>query len=435
MDWTQNIEFIQWGGRGWGSAAGQPGFDAPFEGTISDRQIYDVALSAEQIGTLHADGPPNADPVALDDTLAVTEDMSATLDPAANDSDPDGDAVGVTAIATDPANGAAVLNPDGTVTYTPDPDFNGTDSFEVTVGDGKGGSDTSVVNVTVAAVEDDPVANDDSAQVQQGNPVVIDVLANDSDADGDPLSVLSVGAAANGSVVDNGDGTVTYTPGAPDFTGVDTFDYVLSDGAGPTDTGTVTVEVTAEPVQPVPVYEQPGVTSYNGSSAAVQNIAPSDVFEFREGTVAFSLVDDNPGVRQGLITKDASFFVDGGHFAAYVDKGDLKVRFQDTDSSATLTFDDLVAGQEYEVAAVFGDAGVELWVDGVLAGAETGFQSSWETNQEFLQIGGLGWGSATGADTFTNPFSGQIADLEIYDTALDADTIIALSTSSSFDII
>jgi hypothetical protein len=85
-----------------------------------------------------------------------------------------------------------------------------------------------------------PVAVDDTATTVNGFPVTINVLANDSDPDGDPLTVTGVTDPPNGTAVNNGDGTVTYTPDCG-FFGIDTFDYTISDGQGGTDTGTVTV--------------------------------------------------------------------------------------------------------------------------------------------------------------------------------------------------
>ncbi|MFH1265500.1 MAG: cadherin-like domain-containing protein [Planctomycetota bacterium] len=88
-----------------------------------------------------------------------------------------------------------------------------------------------------------PDAVDDSASTQMYTPVTINVLANDSDPNvGDTLSVTSVGTATNGTVIDHADGTVTYTP-ALGYTGVDTFDYTVSDGNGGEDTATVNVDV------------------------------------------------------------------------------------------------------------------------------------------------------------------------------------------------
>ncbi|MBY8975109.1 tandem-95 repeat protein [Rhodobacteraceae bacterium NNCM2] len=432
MDWTTNVEVIQWGGRGWASQSGQTGFDAPFNGTISDKQVYDVALSDAQVAELAGVGGGNSEPVAIDDDVATDEDTPITFDPTQNDTDVDGDAITLDSITGQPANGTAEIGGDGLLTYTPDADFVGIDMFDIVVADGNGGTDTSTVTVTVAAVDDDPVANDDAAETQADVPVDIDVLANDVDVDGDTLSLGTIGTPANGTATANPDGTITYTPDAG-FIGTDTFDYEVSDGAGPTDTGTVTVEVSADEPFPDPVFAQPGVSSYSGSSGQVDNFAPDPLLQTDETTVAFSFIDGNPGSRQGLVTKDASFNGNGGHFAAYIESGDLKVRFQDSSNTQTFVFDDIVAGQEYEVAAVIGDNFVELWVDGSLVGSNNNFDASWSTNTEYLQIGGLGWGSSAGASNFSNPFSGQIADVEIYGEALDSDQIQILADESSFD--
>ncbi len=433
MDWTTNREFIQWGGRGWASDSEQPGFDAPFNGIISDKQFYDLALSDTQVAELHTGAPSNSDPVAVDDSIEVSEDGSTTFDPALNDSDVDGDSVITTGVASDPGNGTAVLNADNSVTYTPDADFFGNDSFEVQVGDGNGGFDISQVNVTVSPLDDDPFAVDDAAETQEGEAVDIDLLANDIDVDGDVLSIVGLTAATNGQVVDNGDGTVTYSPDAG-FIGEDSFVYTLSDGAGPTSDATVTVTVREEPTLPSAIFEMPGITSFSGSKKDVNNVPPDPSLEIEEGTVAFSFIDDDPSARQGLVTKDAFGFEGGGnHLAAYIDDGDLNVRFQDGTNSTLLSFQGVEAGREYEVAAVFGSEGAKLFVDGDLVDENSNLVMSWENNQEFLQIGGLGWGSDTGDGKFGSPFSGEMADVQIFDQALDAAQIQELAALSSFD--
>ena len=88
----------------------------------------------------------------------------------------------------------------------------------------------------------DPIATDNSATTAEGNAIVIAVLANDSDADNDPLGITIITPPANGTAEVNGDGTVTYTPG-PGFVGTDTFGYEVADGTGGTDTAIATVEV------------------------------------------------------------------------------------------------------------------------------------------------------------------------------------------------
>src|SRR3989440_3568040 len=127
----------------------------------------------------------------------------------------------------------------------PNGNFFGTDTFTYTISDGNGGTDTATVTVTVTNVEDAPDAVDDAATVaEDSGPNAIDVRANDSDVDGDTLSVSAVTQGTHGSVAITGGGTgVSYTPAA-NFFGTDTFTYTVSDGNGGTDTATVTVTVT-----------------------------------------------------------------------------------------------------------------------------------------------------------------------------------------------
>ncbi|MGF1666467.1 MAG: tandem-95 repeat protein, partial [Acidimicrobiia bacterium] len=197
----------------------------------------------------------NASPTAVDDAATTDEDTGAIIDVLVNDTDPDGDALTVTAV-TDGANGTVVDNGDGTVTYTPDPDWNGVDSFTYTISDGRGGTDTATVTITVTPINDAPVAVDDADTVVEDESVTVDVLVNDFDVDGDTLTVVSVTQGVNGSVVVNGDGTVSYTPDA-DWNGVDSFTYTVSDGVL-TDSATVTVTVVAVNDAPVAVDDNTG---------------------------------------------------------------------------------------------------------------------------------------------------------------------------------
>jgi hypothetical protein len=186
----------------------------------------------------------NRPPVTAEDEATTERDTPVVIDVLANDSDPDGDPLSVTAVSQG-ANGTVTINgpgPDNDVTYTPDGGFVGADAFEYTVSDGRGGEAVGRVTVTVAEGNRDPVAQDDAATTQENTPVTIAVLANDSDPDGDAVTVSSVGDPAHGTATDNGDGTVTYSPDAG-FTGVDTFPYTVSDGRGGSDGATVTVTV------------------------------------------------------------------------------------------------------------------------------------------------------------------------------------------------
>jgi parallel beta-helix repeat protein/VCBS repeat-containing protein len=195
-------------------------------------------IGAYELGT--ADNDP---PVAVDDTAATDEDLPVVINVLANDSDPDGDSLFITEV-TQGAKGNVEINSDGTLTYRPHRDANGTDSFTYTISDGHGGRATASVAVTIAPINDAPLTQDDEAATQLGVPVTVNVRANDSDPDGDPLTVTAVSQGANGSVVINTDGTVTYTPNTG-FFGVDSFTYEVSDGQGGTAEGAVTVEVAA----------------------------------------------------------------------------------------------------------------------------------------------------------------------------------------------
>jgi CshA-type fibril repeat protein/VCBS repeat-containing protein len=209
----------------------------------------------------------NDAPVVNDDTITTDEDTPVTVDVLANDTDPEGDSLSVdTATAT---NGTVTINPDGTITYTPNPDFNGTDTITYTVSDGNGGTTTATATVTVGAVNDAPVVNDDTITTDEDTPVTVDVLANDTDPEGDSLSV-DTATATNGTVTINPDGTITYTPN-PDFNGTDTITYKVSDGNGGTTTATATVTVGA--VNDAPVVNGDTITTDEDTPVTVDVLA------------------------------------------------------------------------------------------------------------------------------------------------------------------
>ncbi|MBT8143377.1 MAG: tandem-95 repeat protein, partial [Gammaproteobacteria bacterium] len=186
-------------------------------------------------------GPGNRKPEAGDDMAGTEFETAVTIDVLVNDSDPDGDSLSVATVGT--ATNSTVVNNTTDVTYTPNSGFSGTDSFTYTVSDGNGGSDEATVTVTVAEQGNrQPGAMDDAASTDQDTPVAIDVLANDSDPDSDPLTITDVSDPANGSVTNNSGKTVTYTPD-PGFFGTDTFTYTVADGRNGEDTATVTVTV------------------------------------------------------------------------------------------------------------------------------------------------------------------------------------------------
>jgi len=181
-------------------------------------------------------------PVAVDDTATTDEDVEVDIDVLDNDTDVDGDPITVESF-TQPTNGTVTENLDGTLRYEPDADFNGTDSFTYTIN----GGDSATVTVTVDAVDDNPVAVDDTATTDEDVEVDIDVLDNDTDIEGDPITVESFTQPANGTVTENLDGTLAYTPDAG-FSGSDSFTYTINGG----DSATVTITVIAAPVENLP---------------------------------------------------------------------------------------------------------------------------------------------------------------------------------------
>ncbi|WP_445168019.1 Ig-like domain-containing protein [Mycolicibacterium sp. Dal123E01] len=209
--------------------------------------------------------PVNDAPVALGNTVSTAEDTPLSVTAGTllgNDSDADGDTLTVAGVSV-PAHGSVVLNGAG-VTYTPNLNYAGVDSFTYTVSDGHSGTATGTVSVTVTPVNDAPVAGSDSVTTAEGTPVSVSagtLLGNDSDVDGDTLTVTGITQPTHGSAVLNGAG-VTYTPAA-DFNGVDSLTYTVSDGHGGTATGTVSVTVT--PVNDAPVAGSDSVTTAEGT--------------------------------------------------------------------------------------------------------------------------------------------------------------------------
>jgi large repetitive protein len=266
--------------------------------------------------------PVNDAPVAVNDTATTNEDTPVTIGVLANDTDIDGDPLTVTA-ATSP-NGTVVINPDGTITFTPSANFNGLTTITYTISDGKGGTSTATVNVTVDAINDAPVANPSAATTPEDTPVNVAVLANDTDVDGDPLTVTAA-TAPNGVVTINGDGTVTYTPNA-NFNGTDTITYTISDGKGGFSTSTVTVTVGA--VNDAPTATP--IAPQTNNDANVVSLPVAGNFSDLDGnTLTYSAaglpaglsIDPTTGVISGTIGRSASQ-TNGGVYSVTVTASD-----------------------------------------------------------------------------------------------------------------
>jgi hypothetical protein len=197
----------------------------------------------------------NDAPTTANIALTTNEDAAVSGQVTANDID--GDVLSYTT-TTAPQNGVLILNAaTGEFTYTPNTNYNGSDSFVVTISDGNGGTTTSTITVGVAPVNDAPVAVADAITTDEDTSVVVDVRANDSDIDGDSLTVVAVTQGTNGSVViDALSGNPIYTPNS-DFNGSDSFTYTINDAQGGTSTTTVNITVNAvdDPSVLIPDWE------------------------------------------------------------------------------------------------------------------------------------------------------------------------------------
>lgn len=190
-----------------------------------------------------------APPDAVDDAFSTVEDTPAVIAPLANDSGPSG-ALSLSAVGT-PAHGSAGIS--GTqIVYTPALNFYGADVFTYTASDGSQ-TDTATVTFDVTPVNDSPQAVDDYVTTPESQQAVINVLSNDPDAEDDSLGIVEVSPPLVGSV-NFTNVVIVYVP-PPDFVGLVTFTYTVSDGEL-SDTATVTVAVTGLLKMYLPVLTQ-----------------------------------------------------------------------------------------------------------------------------------------------------------------------------------
>ncbi|ELB2193672.1 tandem-95 repeat protein [Vibrio parahaemolyticus] len=222
---------------------------------------------------------PVADIVA--DKATVVEDTPTIIKVLGNDTFEGTDKVVSLDTNNGPANGTVSVNPDGSVTYTPNDNYYGADSFTYIVTSG-GVSESTTVSVDVTPVNDAPVAKDDTAITDEDTPVTIDALPNDTDIDGDKLSIQSASVPETQGKVEIVDGKLVFTP-AENFHGDAEITYTITDGAL---TDQATVNVTVNAVNDTPVVE---------SSIADQTLAEDFTPYTIDLNTAFSDVDNVDG--------------------------------------------------------------------------------------------------------------------------------------------
>jgi VCBS repeat-containing protein len=193
--------------------------------------------------------PVNDAPVAVNDALSTPEDTPlnvAAPGVLANDTDPDGNPL-TAVLVSGPANGTLTLNANGSLVYTPNAGFNGTDQFTYRANDGTTNSNVATVTITVDDVNDAPAAANDAYSTAEDvalNVAAPGVLANDTDPEGSPLTAVLVSGPAQGTLSLNANGSFTYTPAA-NFSGQATFTYKANDGTSDSNVATVTITVNA----------------------------------------------------------------------------------------------------------------------------------------------------------------------------------------------
>ncbi|MBB1271161.1 Ig-like domain-containing protein, partial [Shewanella sp. SR44-3] len=201
--------------------------DGIANGTIVDPGGVAVMLSNNRL------------PVAVADTVTVPVNQSVEINVLANDTDADGDSLTVSQVSSQ--FGTAVVLDNQQISYTPATDFIGTDVLVYSISDGKGGTASSELTVTVVANRA-PIAMDDTASTDDKTVLILDVLANDSDPDNQALSLIAVSAQQGSVMIDNN--KLRYTP-KTGFEGTDTVSYRISDGLDGEATANVMVSVKA----------------------------------------------------------------------------------------------------------------------------------------------------------------------------------------------
>ncbi|WP_255059507.1 Ig-like domain-containing protein [Mycolicibacterium arenosum] len=267
-----------------------------FTYTVSDGT--DTSTAATVTITITA---VNDAPVAVDDGFTVAEDTELTGNVLGNDTDVENSTLTAT-LDSGPANGTLVLNANGSFTYTPDADFNGTDSFTYTVSDGTDASDPATVTITVTAVNDAPVAVDDSFTVAEDTQLTGNVLGNDTDVENSTLTATVASGPANGTLTLNANGSFTYTPDA-DFTGTDSFTYTVSDGTDASDPATVTITINAVNDAPVSVDDAYTVAEDGTLTVPVGTGVLANDTDVENSTLTATL---NSGPANGTLTFNAN---------------------------------------------------------------------------------------------------------------------------------
>ena len=247
--------------------------DANFNGKAS----FDYTVTnGTDTNTRFADvvvDPINDTPlIANNDTATTDEDTSITIlasDLFANDNNDDKRQSLISGI-TNLVNGTAAINGDGNIEFISDVEFSGIASFDYTVSDGFE-SDTASIEIEVKPINDAPTVINDiiDTAIDEDTSVIIlatELLSNDSDVDGDNLTIVGVDNPTSGNAIINDSGNIEFIPDA-NFNGKASFDYIVTDG---TDTATASVEVTVNPINDVLIANDDTFTTDEDTSITIK---------------------------------------------------------------------------------------------------------------------------------------------------------------------
>ena len=247
---------------------------------LCDQQ--DVTLTVTEV---------NAAPVAQDLFETTLEDTPVDVTLVATDAEDDELTY---AIVAQPAHGTVTLV-GTTATYTPELDFNGTDTFTYKANDGLVDSNVATVTITITAVNDAPVAIDDEYTVAEKETLTIaapGVLDNDSDVDGDTLTAILVDTVSNGTLTLNADGSFIYTPNEY-FNGTDSFTYKAKDAVLESELAVVTI--TVAPVNDWPIANDDFYEVVTGTELvkdAAEGILANDVLLDPDEEVSVQILEE-----------------------------------------------------------------------------------------------------------------------------------------------
>lgn len=217
---------------------------------VENFQFKNLTLSRSQLESAAANGGSlaqyNIAPNANDDSKSFGQDQTVTFNVLANDNDPDGDTLTLVGISQ-PLHGTVSFTEDGNVTYTPHTGFTGVETLTYTMTDGTSARN-AIIHLAISNLA--PVTGIDNATTLMSQAVTINPLVNDSDPENGTLTLVSVSTPSNGTLVQNPDGTVTYTPNAG-YAGIETITYVVADPQGNTSNGTMKFTVTNQLPTPI----------------------------------------------------------------------------------------------------------------------------------------------------------------------------------------